>query len=159
MPAQTPSRGDHRGDASRGTLPRSRSSTKPFGGGRGSSARRGPTNIATTTEELIAYDRLGARDKELLEKSQVVLGLSKLYELEMGDKGSAKRLSDTISRGLNSAQKDENMNTISSKIQLAQKRLLDKEHRNQEIPYSLGHSHAGAGERQENTVRKVRDLI
>ena len=46
------------------------------------SHRKGPTQIAQTTEELIAYDRLNPRDKELLEKSQVILGLSKLYELE-----------------------------------------------------------------------------
>lgn len=96
-----------RGGASRGGLPRSKSfgNIGPFAG-TGSAARRGPTKITTTTEELIAYDRLNARDKELLEKSQVVLGLSKLYELEMGDRGAGRRgASGSRTVALNSAKK------------------------------------------------------
>ena len=35
--------------------------------------------IASTTHELILYDQLNMRDKELLEKSQIVLSQSKLH--------------------------------------------------------------------------------
>ena len=52
--------------------------------------RKGPTCIAQNTNEMIAYDKLNARDKELLEKSQVILGLSKLYEMEKKDAKTSK---------------------------------------------------------------------
>ena len=68
--------------------------------------RRGPTKIAQTTEELIAYDRLNPRDKELLEKSQVVLGLSKLYEMELDElKGGGRNHSGVRTLGQASSAK------------------------------------------------------
>jgi len=57
---------------------------------------------------LITYDKLDKRDKEVLEKSQQVLRMSKLREL------SARR------------GKSSDVNTV-DKIQMAQQRLLEKQ--------------------------------
>ena len=46
---------------------------------------RGITNMADTVDELMAYDKLAERDKELLEKSQLVLSQSYLRQLEKRD--------------------------------------------------------------------------
>lgn len=43
----------------------------------------GPTKITGNTQELIAYDRLNEKDKMLIEKCQLILSQSKLYEMEM----------------------------------------------------------------------------
>ena len=101
-----------------GTAAQRSKSGRTFTGG----PRRGPTKIAQTTEELIAFDRLNARDKELLEKSQVVLGLSKLYEMEASEPSRQGRPhSGNRTLGHNSANKSfgGKSTPVASKIQLA----------------------------------------
>lgn len=119
------------------------------------STRRGPTKIAQTTEELIAFDRLNPRDKELLEKSQVVLGLSKLYEIESDEqRGKARNLSGARTRDPNSAKKsvlDSKSTPLASKIQMAQQRLLEKERQEDQTH--------GSNDGPSSGIAKVRELI
>lgn len=50
-----------------------------------SGSYRGITNMTDCPDELLAYDKLAERDKELLEKSQLVLSQSYLRQLEKKD--------------------------------------------------------------------------
>mmetsp|Transcript_10771 Transcript_10771/g.16390 ORF Transcript_10771/g.16390 Transcript_10771/m.16390 type:complete len:96 (+) Transcript_10771:100-387(+) len=49
-----------------------------WGGDKGGAS--GPTTIATNVKELMQYDKINGRDKELFEKAQVILNQSMLYQ-------------------------------------------------------------------------------
>ena len=67
--------------------------------------------IANTTHELILYDQLNRKDKELLEKSQIVLSQSKLHEIKVEEWKTHER-----SRGGQTAQSVRNNAKTMDKI-------------------------------------------
>lgn len=88
-----------------------------------SASLRGITNMAETTEELLAYDKLAERDKELLEKSQLILSQSYLRQLEK---------KEAVKEHGSSTRKQNERVSMSDKVHQQRKLMMDRKRQDEQ---------------------------